>query len=274
MPGWTSSGTTEPGRRPGGGERPAARGAGLPRALKPALFALSLLPLARLVLAGTHGWFGGLGANPIELITRSTGTWTLVFLVASLAVTPLRRATGLNALIRVRRMLGLFAFFYGALHFTTYLWFDQWFDPDAIVRDVIRRPFVTMGVLAFALMIPLAATSTDAMVRRLGRRWSRLHRLVYAVAVAAVLHYAWHKAGKNDYSEVAWYAAAVALLLGWRVVDHWRTARRARRVAAPVRQSRGSARSPANRSSMRSRSRTRWTRSPSTITSAPRGRVL
>ena len=187
-------------------------------AIRAALFAAALLPLARLVLAGTHGWFGGLGANPIELVTRSTGTWTLVCLVATLAVTPLRRATGLHPLARLRRMLGLFAFFYGALHFTTYLWFDQWFDVQAIVKDVIKRPFITMGVLAFVLMIPLAATSTDAMVRRLGRRWSTLHRLVYAVAVAAILHYWWHKAGKNDFSEVGWYAAAVALLLGWRIV--------------------------------------------------------
>ena len=122
-------------------------------------------------------------------------------------------------------MLGLFAFFYAVLHFTTYLWFDQWFDVQAIVKDVIKRPFITMGVLAFVLMIPLAATSTDAMVRRLGRRWSTLHRLVYAVAVAAILHYWWHKAGKNDFSEVGWYAAAVVLLLGWRVFDRLRARR-------------------------------------------------
>jgi sulfoxide reductase heme-binding subunit YedZ len=187
-------------------------------AIRAALFAAALLPLARLVLAGTHGWFGGLGANPIELVTRSTGTWTLVCLVATLAVTPLRRATGLHPLARLRRMLGLFAFFYGALHFTTYLWFDQWFDLQAIAKDVLKRPFITMGFLAFVLMLPLAATSTDAMMRRLGRRWSSLHRLVYAIAVASILHYWWHKAGKNDFSEVGWYAAAVALLLGWRIV--------------------------------------------------------
>jgi sulfoxide reductase heme-binding subunit YedZ len=210
---------------PRAGAAPAARRGGPPPwlpALKAALFVAALLPLARLVLAGTLDWFGGLGANPIELVTRSTGTWTLVLLVASLAVTPLRRATGLHWLVRLRRMLGLFAFFYAVLHFTTYLWFDQWFDVQAIVKDVIKRPFITMGVLAFVLMIPLAATSTDAMVRRLGRRWSTLHRLVYAVAVAAILHYWWHKAGKNDFSEVGWYAAAVVLLLGWRVFDRLR----------------------------------------------------
>jgi len=213
---------------PRAGAAPAARRGGPPAwlpGLKAALFVAALLPLARLVLAGTLDWFGGLGANPIELVTRSTGTWKLVLLVASLAVTPLRRATGLNWLVRLRRMLGLFAFFYAVLHFTTYLWFDQWFDVQAIVKDVIKRPFITMGVLAFVLMIPLAATSTDAMVRRLGRRWSTLHRLVYAVAVAAILHYWWHKAGKNDFSEVGWYAAAVVLLLGWRVFDRLRARR-------------------------------------------------
>jgi sulfoxide reductase heme-binding subunit YedZ len=213
MPAWTSSASTE--------ARPARRG-GVPRALpaiKAGLFVLALLPLARLVLAGTMGWFGGLGANPIELVTRSTGTWTLVFLCVGLAVTPLRRATGLNWLVRLRRMIGLFAFFYAVLHLTTYVWFDQWFDVQAIVQDVIKRPFITMGFAAFLLMVPLAATSTDAMVRRLGRRWGLLHRLVYLVAVVGVLHYWWHKSGKNDYSEVGWYAAAVVLMLGWRVFD-------------------------------------------------------
>lgn len=192
-------------------------------AMKAALFALGLAPLARLVLAGTVGWFGGLGANPIELVTRSTGTWTLVALCLTLSVTPLRRLTGANWLLRFRRMLGLFAFFYGALHLVTYVWFDQWFDLATIVRDVIRRPFITMGMLAFLLMVPLAFTSTDAMRRRLGRRWASLHRAIYAVAIASILHYAWHKAGKNDYSEVAWYAAAIVLLLGWRLADRWRT---------------------------------------------------
>lgn len=214
MPAWTSSAISEP-RRAGAVPR------ALP-AIKAALFALSLAPLARLVLAGTHGAFGGLGANPIELVTRSTGTWTLVFLVASLSVTPLRRLTGRHWLVRLRRMIGLFAFFYGTLHFTTYLWFDQWFDLAAIAKDIVKRPFVTVGFAALLLMVPLAITSTDAMVRRLGRRWSSLHRLVYAVAVLAILHYWWHKAGKNDFSEVGWYAAAVALLLGWRLLERLR----------------------------------------------------
>jgi sulfoxide reductase heme-binding subunit YedZ len=219
MPEWTSSASTD-------ARRPAVRRLPPPpgrlRALKAGVFLLALGPLARLVLAGTTGAFGGLGANPVELVTRSTGTWTLVLLCVTLAITPLRRLTGLVWLLRLRRMLGLFAFFYGVLHFTTYFWLDQWFDVAAIVRDVIKRPFITVGFVALVLMIPLAVTSTDAMIRRLGRDWGRLHRLVYGVAIAAVLHYWWHKSGKNDYSEVGWYAAAVALMLGWRVFDRLR----------------------------------------------------
>jgi sulfoxide reductase heme-binding subunit YedZ len=191
-------------------------------AIKAAVFVLALGPLVRLVMAGKMGAFGGLGANPVEFVTRSTGTWTLVFLCITLAITPARRLSGWNWLQRVRRMLGLFAFFYGALHFTTYFWLDQWFDLAAIVKDIVKRPFITMGFAAFVLMIPLAVTSTDAMVRRLGRRWGKLHRLVYAVAIAAILHYWWHKAGKNDFSEVGWYVAVVITLLGWRLVDRWR----------------------------------------------------
>ena len=190
--------------------------------IKAAVFVLALGPLVRLVLVGTTGAWGGLGANPIEFVTRSTGTWTLVFLCITLAITPARRLTGWNWLQRLRRMLGLFAFFYGALHFTTYFWLDQWFDLAAIAKDIVKRPFITMGFTAFVLMIPLAVTSTDAMVRRLGRRWGKLHRLVYAVAIAAILHYWWHKAGKNDFSEAGWYAAVVIVLLGWRLVDRWR----------------------------------------------------
>lgn len=237
-------------------------------ALKAAVFVLSLAPLARLMLAGTHDLFGGLGPNPVELITRSTGTWSLVFLCASLAVTPLRRLAGAPWLLRLRRMLGLFAFFYAVLHFVAYLWFEHWFDLRAMLADVIERPFITVGFLAFVLMAPLAATSTDAMLRRLGRNWGRLHRLVYPIAIAAVLHYWWHKSGKNDYSEVGWYAAGVALLLAWRVVERLRTRAAAARAEGSggdrgpadrprPDQSRGSVRSPANSDSIDSRSRTR-----------------
>lgn len=183
-------------------------------AAKPLVFVACLVPLARLVMLGVAD---DLGANPVEFVTRSTGTWTLVMLCVTLAITPLRRITGWNALIRLRRMLGLFAFFYGCLHFTTYVWLDQFFDGFAIVADVIKRPFITAGFAAFLLMTPLAATSTNAMVRRLGRRWSELHRLVYAVAMLGVLHFWWHKSAKNDLGEPLAYAAVVALLLGWRV---------------------------------------------------------
>jgi sulfoxide reductase heme-binding subunit YedZ len=189
------------------------------RGLRGLVFVAGLLPFLRLLLDAAFELFGGLGANPIEFITRSTGTWTLVMLCLTLAVTPLRRWTGWSALIRIRRMLGLYAFFYGVMHLLTYLWFDQFFDLVAIVRDILKRPFITAGFVAFMLMVPLALTSTDAMIRRLGRRWSLLHRLVYAVAILALLHFAWHKAGKNDFFEVSLYATVVALLLGARWVS-------------------------------------------------------
>ena len=158
----------------------------------------------------------------MEFVTRSTGTWTLVMLCATLTVTPLRRVTGFAELARVRRMIGLFAFFYGCLHLTTYLWLDQWFDLVAILCDVLKRPFITAGMTAFLLMLPLVATSTNAMMRRLGRRWTELHRLVYVIAPLGVLHFWWHKAGKNDLAEPALYAAVVALLLGARLWWRWR----------------------------------------------------
>ena len=149
-----------------------------------ALFLTCLMPLARLVARGVQG---GLGANPVEFVTRSTGTWTLVLLCVTLALTPIKRLTGWTQVIRYRRMLGLFTFFYGCLHFTTYVWLDQWFEWPDIVRDVLKRPFITVGFAAFLLMAPLALTSTRAAMRRLGRRWQTLHRLIYAVAVLAIL---------------------------------------------------------------------------------------
>ncbi|TXL64289.1 protein-methionine-sulfoxide reductase heme-binding subunit MsrQ [Zeimonas arvi] len=193
--------------------------AGLPRWLKPAIFLLSLLPLARLFLLG---FAGELGANPVEFVTRSTGTWALVMLCLTLAITPLRRLSGWNALVRLRRMLGLFAFFYASLHFTVFLWLEHWFDLAAMLLDVLERPFVTVGFLAFLLMVPLAATSTQAMVRRLGSRWLTLHRLVYLIGPLAVLHFWWHKAGKNDFGEPAFYGAVIALLLAARLVGRRR----------------------------------------------------
>ena len=177
------------------------------------VFVGSLAPLARLVWLGLHN---GLSANPFEFVTRSTGTWALVFLCLSLAITPLRRLSGQAQWMRLRRMLGLYSFFYAVLHASLWVWVDQGLDVVAMARDVVRRPFIAAGVAAFVLLIPLAATSTRAMIQRLGRRWRQLHRLVYVIACAAILHYAWHKAGKNDFAEVSVYATIVMWLLGVR----------------------------------------------------------
>ncbi|SAK79696.1 putative sulfite oxidase subunit YedZ [Caballeronia arationis] len=179
------------------------------------VFMAALYPLARLVFLGVTD---GLGANPIEFITRSTGLWTLVYLCITLAITPARRLTGANALLRFRRMLGLYAFFYAALHFTTYLWFDKWFDVAAIVKDIGKRPFITVGFAAFVLLIPLAVTSPKAMVKKLGRRWQTLHRAIYAIATLVILHFWWMKAGKHDLTLPKIYGAIVVALLGWRLI--------------------------------------------------------
>lgn len=176
------------------------------------LFTACLLPLLRLVVLGSRG---GLGANPIEFITHSTGTWTLVGLMATLAITPLRRLTGWSRLLRYRRMLGLFSFFYASLHFLTYLWLDQFFDLAAIARDIVKRPFITVGFAAWVLLLPLAATSTQAMMRRLGRHWQQLHRLVYVVALLGVVHYLWLV--KKDLTQPLIYGAVLATLLVLRL---------------------------------------------------------
>ena len=182
------------------------------RNYKPLLFLICLLPLARLVyLAFTEG----LGANPIEFITRSTGTWTLVGLMLTLAVTPLRRLTGRNELIRYRRMLGVFTFFYASLHFTTYIWLDQFFDPASILKDIYKRPFITVGFSAFLLLLPLAITSTNAMMRRLGKRWQQLHRLIYLIGILGVLHYWWLV--KKDLTEPLIYGLILLALLSFRL---------------------------------------------------------
>ncbi|MBN8779411.1 MULTISPECIES: sulfite oxidase heme-binding subunit YedZ [unclassified Thiobacillus] len=176
------------------------------------LFAVCLLPLARLFVLGSGG---GLGANPIEFITHSTGTWTLVGLLVTLSVTPLRRLTGRADLIRYRRMLGLFAFFYAILHFVTYLWLDQFFDFASIAKDIVKRPFITVGFAAFVLLIPLAVTSTRVMMRRLGRRWQPLHRLVYLIALLGVIHYVWLV--KKDLTQPLMFGAVLVLLLAMRL---------------------------------------------------------
>lgn len=200
---------------------------------KAVLFVLCLVPLAYYVEAA---WRDALGANPIEAVTRGFGTWTLNFLLITLTVTPLRRFTGWNWLIRLRRLLGLYAFFYACLHLTTYLWFDQFFDWAAITKDIVKRPFITAGMVAFTLLVPLAVTSNNAMIRRLGgRRWQELHRAIYPLAMIAVLHFWWLV--KADTSKPALYAAILAVLLGLRL--WWRFQEKQRQLAGAYAKPRG-----------------------------------
>ena len=196
------------------------------RRIKPPLFILCLTPAAWLIWRGLHQ---DLGANPIELITHSTGDWTLRFLVITLAITPLRKLSGRTELIRFRRMLGLFAFFYGCLHLLTYVWLDKFFDVAGMIHDIGKRSFITAGFAGFLLMAPLAITSTAGWIRRLGgRRWQRLHRLIYACAVAGVVHYWWLV--KSDIRNPLAYAVIVGLLLAYRAsAKLYRS-----RISAPV----------------------------------------
>jgi sulfoxide reductase heme-binding subunit YedZ len=191
--------------------------------VKATLFVVALVPFARLAVSAA--WFPDvLGANPAEFITRSLGDWCLRFLLITLAVTPLRRITGWSWLLRLRRMLGLYAFFYGVVHFTSYIAFDHVFDAVAILKDILKRPFITVGFTALLLLSPLAVTSTNAMVRRLGaRNWRALHRLVYPIAALGVLHYWWMV--KRDVTEPAIYAGILAILLGYRLVAYLRDIR-------------------------------------------------
>ncbi len=183
------------------------------RVLKAAVFLLALIPLANLV-AGL--FTDGLGANPVETITHATGDWALRFVLITLAVTPLRELFGWHRLMLLRRMLGLFAFFYASLHLATWVVFDHFFDAAGMLEDVLERPYITFGMTAFLLLLPLAATSTDGWIRRLGRRWKQLHQLVYPAAIVAVLHFVWLV--KADLREPLIYAALLGLLLGWRLL--------------------------------------------------------
>jgi len=195
--------------------------------VKPLVFAAALVPLAWIA---ARAFQDDLGANPIETLNRYTGDWTLRFLLITLAVTPLRKLSGWHVLIRLRRMLGLFAFFYACLHFLSWIWLDQFFDFDAILKDVAKRPFITLGFTCFVLLIPLAVTSTNAMVRRLGaRRWQLLHRLVYVIAVGGVIHFLWLV--KSDITQPLIYGALLALLLGYRL---WGLRRPAHGATIPV----------------------------------------
>lgn len=194
-------------------------------AAKAAVFALALVPLAQLV-AGALYFPDWLGANPAEFINRATGRWTLRFLLITLAVTPLRMLTGWHWLLKFRRMLGLFVFFYAVTHLTSYAGFDRVFQLDEILKDIAKRPFITVGFTALILLIPLAATSTNAMVRRLGaKRWLALHQLVYVISPLGVLHFWWMV--KRDVTQPAIYAAILAVLLGYRVIARLRERQRA-----------------------------------------------
>jgi sulfoxide reductase heme-binding subunit YedZ len=181
--------------------------------IKIAVFLACLVPSAQLTY---NAFTDNLGANPIEAITRFTGSWALILLLVTLSVTPLRKISGWNQLIKLRRMLGLFAFFYAVLHFTTYMVLDHFFDFQAIAKDIIKRPYVTAGFTSLVLMVPLAITSTSGMIRRLGRRWQQLHRLVYVVAIAGVIHFYWLV--KADIRRPVTYGSVLALLLGYRLV--------------------------------------------------------
>ncbi|WP_332853270.1 sulfite oxidase heme-binding subunit YedZ [Duganella sp. S19_KUP01_CR8] len=190
---------------------PTARQASL---IKAAIFLLALVPLARMVYLTLTGQL----VEPLEFITRGTGDWTLYFLCFTLAVTPLRRISKWNWLIKLRRMLGLYMFFYGFLHFMTFLWFDHFFDVQEMWKDVLKRPFITVGFIAFVLLIPLAATSTNAMVKRLGgKRWQWLHRLVYVIAPLAILHFWWMKAGKHNFTQPIFFGVILGSLLLMRI---------------------------------------------------------
>jgi methionine sulfoxide reductase heme-binding subunit len=212
-------------------------------AAKPLVFVLSLLPFAWLFYAAATQ---NLGANPQEHLIRSTGDWTLRFLCLTLAVTPVRVMFKLPTLQRFRRMVGLFTYFYVVLHLLSYSWFDQGFDWPELAKDIGKRPFILVGFAAFLLLTPLAASSFNKAVKAMGaKRWQALHRLVYAIAVLGILHFFWMRAAKNNFAEVAVYAAILAVLLGWRVQEALKK-RASRSPASPARDVRPT-RSPATR---------------------------
>jgi sulfoxide reductase heme-binding subunit YedZ len=201
----------------------AANAALLHPAAKPLVFVLALLPFAWLFYGALTN---NLGANPAEHLIRATGDWTLRFLCIVLAVTPLRVISGTPALARFRRMLGLFAYFYVVIHLLSYSWFDMGFDVAEIIKDIIKRPFILVGFSAFLLLTPLAATSFNAAIKKLGaRRWQMLHKLIYLIAGLGLLHFFWMRSGKNDFAEVAVYAAILAVLLGWRLRQYMKKKR-------------------------------------------------
>ncbi|MEO8598668.1 MAG: protein-methionine-sulfoxide reductase heme-binding subunit MsrQ [bacterium] len=191
--------------------------------IKVGLFLLCLLPFARLAIFTLTDQ---LGANPIEFITRNSGDWTLYFLCITLTVTPLRKWLQWPWLIKLRRMFGLFVFFYACLHFTTFIWFDHFFDLTEMFKDVVKRPFITVGFINFVLLVPLAATSNNRMVRLMGgKRWQWLHRLIYLIAPLAIVHFWWMKAGKHDFAQPILMGLIVAALLLVRIISRIRQKR-------------------------------------------------
>jgi sulfoxide reductase heme-binding subunit YedZ len=208
--------------------RSPVAGALLHPGAKPLLFVLALLPFAWLMYGAITN---NLGANPAEYLSRATGDWTLRFLCITLAATPLRVITGMPAIARFRRMLGLFVYFYAVLHFLAYSWFDMGFDLSEITKDIAKRPFILVGFSGLLLLTPLAATSFNRAVKALGAaRWQALHKAVYAIAALAVLHFFWMRAAKHNFAEVAVYAAILATLLGWRLAQYLKK----RRFQAPL----------------------------------------
>jgi methionine sulfoxide reductase heme-binding subunit len=197
------------------------------RITKILIFLAALVPLERLAWKAFHD---ALGANPVEVITHSTGDWTLILILTTLSITPLRKLTKQYWLIGVRRMIGLFAFFYACLHFTTYIWLDKFFDVHEMIKDVYKRPFITAGFTAFVLLIPLALTSTKGWIRRLGKNWQRLHRLIYVTAIAGVVHYIWLV--KADLRKPLQYAFVLGVLLLYRMVV-WISEARRKMTPAP-----------------------------------------
>jgi sulfoxide reductase heme-binding subunit YedZ len=194
--------------------------------VKVVVFLMALIPLGKLAIGA---YLDALGANPIEKITHVTGYWTLTFLLITLTITPIKRLSGWLWLMRLRRMLGLFAFFYAVLHFSTYLVLDQFFDWDNIIKDIVKRPYITIGFSAFVVLIPLAVTSNDALIRRLGgKNWKTLHSLIYPCAIAGVVHFWWLV--KKDLTNPVIFASLLALLLGMRLAYRFINSRKGKEM--------------------------------------------
>ena len=192
--------------------------------IKAGLFLLACVPFLRLII---FTYLDQLGANPLEAITRNTGDWTLYLLCITLSITPLRRLSGWTWLIALRRMMGLFTFFYASLHFLAFLWFDHFFDVQAMLLDVLKRPFIAMGFATFLLLLPLAITSTNSMMRKLGKRWKTLHQLIYLIIIMGLLHFWWMRAGKQNFAQPLLISVIAVVLLGSRLVTWWQNKNKA-----------------------------------------------